>query len=862
MARNRWTRPLLVASVAAFGACAQPPSPPLDLGEALRFALAERALVSDVLRLPGESRLGDGARSTIASPQPGRVERWLVAVGDRVAQGQVLAVLRPHAASSPATAAALGEARQRVSRTRELDALGLVARAEREAAERDLGHLELAVARQLESVPIVAPIAGVVSEVYAPLDTNLAAGGAIATVVDDSRLVVAAGVPPALASSLTQGMAARIRFPDSTDAEIGAALQHLAPMVDPLSGLVAVTFELGQRPVGVLPGMSAVVTITRSAPRSAVVVPRTALVLVGGETFVVVRGAGTPVARRVRANVLDDGRVEIVEGLDGGESVAIEGAELWVAPDIPTAPADGSWLLAPKSFEPTTTAHVLPFAVALDAVALATARIELQEVLDGNARAHSSTGIRRSVLPMELESLRFTPDGQVTTQTAQWQPASTDATKLTAPAPVARQARAAHGPTRVLVAVAGALLLVAAPLSLRATAIATLAALFLALFDLSPSVLAPSMVALAVAANRANQENSVSPGGRVLTASAAILPGVLAVWMPLAVIAVAASPTLATLGRLGAGLLLALVATVLVLATGRGETRSLLAPTLARISPRLSLAFAVLFASAGLALPPAPDIATVPLRTEGMSADPVRRTIAELARFALERGAAAVTSIATHGDLDHLVIEAGDARRLAGELAAILPPALDPFRARTSRVLHGGTPIAFVDPRVAEVALTLASDRVRVGDDWLELEDPAAWRLLRIGSTSSPPLYASALDGPAIRLVAPSPRPPRAASAARTWLAPGLALGGVLVVLAPYFAVRRRMASPRIAWDEARPVVLRGILILAGITAIAAHTQPFATLARIVLIAFGLGWAMSALVALGAQRSHRPSTRI
>jgi multidrug efflux pump subunit AcrA (membrane-fusion protein) len=166
----------------------------------------------------------------------------------------------------------------------------------------------------------------------------VAAGDAIATVTDVSRLTLSADVDETDVLLVTRGTKAEVEL----DAVSGAAYRAKVTGVGvtPKEGTTGgvsypVRLTLGQgayddggdAPVP-KPGMSAVVRLTVRESPDAVAVPASSIVTSGRETVVwVVRADGSAERRVVKLGAQGDAVVEVARGLSSGERVVVKGAD-------------------------------------------------------------------------------------------------------------------------------------------------------------------------------------------------------------------------------------------------------------------------------------------------------------------------------------------------------------------------------------------------------------------------------------------------------------------------------------------------------------------------------------------------------
>ncbi len=304
----------------------------------VRTVVATSGTLARSVELPGMVAVDPDAAGRVQSTVPGRVEpgpRGLPAVGQRVARGQVLAVVRPSvdpvARSNQAALLAELQAARTLAAVRVERLQGLsdtVPRKEIDAAASELASLEgriRAVSGGLAAAePLVAPVAGVVARAEAVAGQVVDARELLFEIVDPTRLrIEAAGFDVALAAQVADasvavgGRAVPLAF-------VGAGRvlrEQTVPLVFRARGEALAALAVGQ-PV--------VVTVRLSGAAPGVALPASALARnASNEPIVWVKTAPERFEpRRVRTEPLDAARVRVVDGLAGGERVVTEGASL------------------------------------------------------------------------------------------------------------------------------------------------------------------------------------------------------------------------------------------------------------------------------------------------------------------------------------------------------------------------------------------------------------------------------------------------------------------------------------------------------------------------------------------------------
>jgi Cu(I)/Ag(I) efflux system membrane fusion protein len=285
----------------------------------VRTAAARQTTLAPRLTATGTVAVDERSVAVVATRAAGWLERLDVrATGDTVRRGQRLGALY-----SPDLLAAQEEfllalrADDQVllpAARRRLELLGVTSGQLVRIASRD------APDRQVE---IVAPMAGVVTELLVREGAALTAGMPIVNLADLSRVWVLAEVPESQGAWLRAGQSAEVTLADPGAPVVQGRLDYLYPELTATTRTTRVRIVVPNEDLALRPGMSARVVI-KGESRPAVVVPSEALIRSGERTVVILadgEGQFRPVA--VEAGGEQDAETEIRSGLKAGEKVVV-----------------------------------------------------------------------------------------------------------------------------------------------------------------------------------------------------------------------------------------------------------------------------------------------------------------------------------------------------------------------------------------------------------------------------------------------------------------------------------------------------------------------------------------------------------
>ena len=180
--------------------------------------------------------------------------------------------------------------------------------------------------KRLKDATIEAPIAGVVSQRFLDLGGMAIPTAPLFEVVDIDTVKATADVIEAHLNQLTLNQQAIINV-DGINTPISGAITYISPTLQPMQRTATVEFRI-DNPEGILkPGMFAKVTVPVEVHTDTILVPRTSLIEDAGtktqNVFVV--EAGVSQRRSVEIGLSRGGEVEILNGLNEGDSVVVAG---------------------------------------------------------------------------------------------------------------------------------------------------------------------------------------------------------------------------------------------------------------------------------------------------------------------------------------------------------------------------------------------------------------------------------------------------------------------------------------------------------------------------------------------------------
>jgi RND family efflux transporter MFP subunit len=348
--------PVVVAAVAAATASAEVVR--LDAQQQSRAGIVVRPVLErsfgDQLRVVGQVVRSPGSTVTIKSVVGGRVESILVAPGDAVVRDQVLIELHSHEMLAmqgellrAAERAKLAD--KRLEAGNELYAVDGISRLDLELREQEAfgARLEFDTMREelidhgvpaaklqrvLESkqpdphLPLASPIDGVVLELALQEHEWVQEYEPLLVIGNPERIELELQIAPDRAASVATGDIVEfvpVGRPSSTGR---ASVISRVPQVDPSTRTIRIRARITQNDPSLYPGVFVEGTLVHGSARLAPSVPSSAPISVGGEDVVFVRRSSDEFElRHVRLGMFNGTRYEVLDGVEVGEEVVVEG---------------------------------------------------------------------------------------------------------------------------------------------------------------------------------------------------------------------------------------------------------------------------------------------------------------------------------------------------------------------------------------------------------------------------------------------------------------------------------------------------------------------------------------------------------
>ena len=192
-------------------------------------------------------------------------------------------------------------------------------------AEQHVGALDA----QLGYATVRAPISGVVIDQALYEGSFIASGTTLVTIADTTQVIVKAPFADTIAAQLKTGDTATVQPTDLPGEQMTGQVTLISRSVDPASRTVEVWVTLENGAGRLRVNGAAQVTVAANAKSESIVVPASAVTLEASNaedgTVMVVDETSVAHETKVKVGIRAGDKTEITEGLQGGETVVVEG---------------------------------------------------------------------------------------------------------------------------------------------------------------------------------------------------------------------------------------------------------------------------------------------------------------------------------------------------------------------------------------------------------------------------------------------------------------------------------------------------------------------------------------------------------
>ncbi|MEO1244726.1 MAG: efflux RND transporter periplasmic adaptor subunit [Pseudomonadota bacterium] len=274
--------------------------------------------------------IASDADAPVLAKVGGDVVEILVEEGDQVSKGDVLARLdgerlRLEMLSAKAN---LERTQGEYERLGDLHERKLVSAASYEGLKYDLDALSATykLARlNYEYSAIRAPISGVVSSRDVKLGANVTVNQVVFRVTDTRELLAHLQIPQTELAKFAAGHTATLEVDSMRGRRFEATIARISPTIDTRNGTFRATALIDNSGGELAPGMFARFTIAYEKHEDVIIIPADAVLVEDNEASVYVVSGDEVNKRVIETGVRANGRLEVLKGLDGSETVVVVG---------------------------------------------------------------------------------------------------------------------------------------------------------------------------------------------------------------------------------------------------------------------------------------------------------------------------------------------------------------------------------------------------------------------------------------------------------------------------------------------------------------------------------------------------------
>lgn len=196
------------------------------------------------------------------------------------------------------------------------------------AASKGLTQADVDVERakiDLEKTKIRAPFSGMITGIKISLQESLTKGRELFTLVNISQIQVQAKVIESEVGKMKVGRKVDLKFSAYPEKNFEGRVKTISPVINPEDKTCMVIIDVANPEEKIKPGMHAEVEIAAEIYEDRLLVPQEAILVRAGKKLVFVVDEGLAKWRYIEVGLENEDYAEVVEGIEEGEQVIIEG---------------------------------------------------------------------------------------------------------------------------------------------------------------------------------------------------------------------------------------------------------------------------------------------------------------------------------------------------------------------------------------------------------------------------------------------------------------------------------------------------------------------------------------------------------
>lgn len=285
-------------------------------------------LIRDRINLPGI--IEPWERLELLAKIDGAIVDVPVSEGDWVSEGDIMAGIDPtdYEIRLVSAKAAYTLALANFKRAQVLFDKGLIPQADLDSLSTQVQTTRAAMKNgelMLSRCTITAPISGIIRRLDAKVGLLLNVADPIARILQVDRVKAMIGIPESDVSSVQTIDEVELTIQALDDRVISGRKHQLAVSPDSSARLYKLELEVDNQDGSILPGMFVRAEIVKKRVEKVLAVPLYSVLSRNGDKFVFVEEDGVARRRDVKLGIVEEWLVEVVDGLQPGDHVIVEG---------------------------------------------------------------------------------------------------------------------------------------------------------------------------------------------------------------------------------------------------------------------------------------------------------------------------------------------------------------------------------------------------------------------------------------------------------------------------------------------------------------------------------------------------------
>lgn len=260
----------------------------------------------------------------------GAIDQVLVREGERVIEGQILALIEEadYKIALSRAKVAYSLALKDFERDQAVFRKGVIPVAELDAkktamqtAKADLENAELHYSR----CQIRSPMAGTIYNLDAKVGLLLSVGDNITKIINIDKVKAVIGIPESDVDAVRKIDQVNLSIQALDDTKIIGEKYFLSPVPDSIARLYNLELAIDNKRGDILPGMFVRADLVKREVDDAISIPFYSVISRNKEQYVFVEHDGLVIKRNVKLGIMEKWMVEVVDGLVAGDNLVVEG---------------------------------------------------------------------------------------------------------------------------------------------------------------------------------------------------------------------------------------------------------------------------------------------------------------------------------------------------------------------------------------------------------------------------------------------------------------------------------------------------------------------------------------------------------